>query len=80
MNIFQWNLNGFRTHYKELQLIIKEKDPNIITLQEINFKDNEYGNTKGYQKLIENRNDAIRASRGVATYIRNDITGTEVQL
>lgn len=80
MNILQWNLNGFRTHYKELQIIIKEHIPTIIALQETNFKDNNSWNIKGYTKLTKNRIGAELASGGVATYIRNDIKATEIQL
>ena len=80
MNLIQWNLDGFRIHYKELQLVTKENDPISITVEETNCKDNKYGNIKEYQKFIKNRIDARLASGGVATHIRNDITRTEVQL
>ena len=81
MNISQWNLNGFRTHYKELQIIIKEHIPTIIALQETNFKDENYGNNiKSHTEITKNRIGARLASGGVATYIRNDIKATEVQI
>lgn len=48
MNVLQLNLNELRTHCKELQIIIKDHIPTIIALHETNFKDNDYGNIKGY--------------------------------
>ncbi|CAI6348433.1 unnamed protein product [Macrosiphum euphorbiae] len=51
--IIQWNLNGFFKKQEELKLIIQNHDPQIICLQETNFKDNFTAHLKNYEGFSE---------------------------
>jgi len=53
--LLQWNLNGFFKKLDELKIIITETQPEIICLQETNFKYDTSGklpNYTGYSKSI----------------------------
>src|SRR5436190_2167895 len=34
MLLLHWNINGLKSHYEELQLLVNEKHPNIVCIQE----------------------------------------------
>jgi len=73
INIIQWNLNGFWKKRSELELIIRDFMPNILCLQETNFKGNQTSHFKNYRCYNKNRDDCRRASGGVAILIETSI-------
>ncbi|KAE9528623.1 hypothetical protein AGLY_012198 [Aphis glycines] len=77
INIIQWNLNGFFKKQEELKLIIQNHDPQIICLQETNFKDNFTAHLKNYDK---NRRTPDRASGGVTNFIKSNIPNKEIKI
>ncbi|KAG5873325.1 hypothetical protein JTB14_005305 [Gonioctena quinquepunctata] len=50
-NIIQWNCNGCKTHYGELKIILAEKSPFCICLQESHFRPGEPFNLRGYNSF-----------------------------
>lgn len=74
MLILQWNLNGFNARKERLQLLITKYQPDIICLQETNFKNQYCASLKGYTTLNKNRANALHASGGVATYTKNGVS------
>jgi hypothetical protein len=77
-SLIQWNCNGFYKHNTDINRIKYEQNPDIICLQETNFKNLQIGNINGYKGYNKNRPDAVRASDGVATYIKNNINSKEL--
>lgn len=53
--ILQWNCNGFRRQYDELQLLINKHMPTIITLQETRTNPSCSLNLKGYETIFFHR-------------------------
>ncbi|XP_053989865.1 uncharacterized protein LOC128882311, partial [Hylaeus volcanicus] len=78
--ILQWNLNGYRPQKENLQILINKYSPDIICLQETNFKNNFQANIKNYTNFTKNRTNATHASGGVATYIKRSFKATEIIL
>jgi len=77
-SLIQWNCNSFYKHNTDINRIKYEQNPYIICLQEKNFKNLQIGNINGYTGYNKNRPDAVRASGGVATYIKNNINSKEI--
>lgn len=77
--IIQWNINGLKTQFEKLQIIISKYSPNIICLQETNFKENYYRPIKGYNCYYSNR-VSERASGGVATYVKDTLITKNIRL
>jgi len=68
-------------HYKhntDINRIKYEQNPDIVCLQETNFKNLHIGNINEYSGYKKNHPNALRASGGVATYIKNNINSKEI--
>ena len=65
VKIIQWNLNGFHSRLEYLQLLIDKEQPEIICLQETNFKGLSSGKLKNYKAFTKNRY-TVHASGAVA--------------
>ena len=70
IKIIQWNLNGFYSRLEYLQSLIDKEQPEIICLQETNFKG--LSKLKNYKAFTKNRT-TDHASGGVAIYIKDTI-------
>lgn len=79
-NILQWNINDLNRRLEFLQLLIKIQNPEILCLQETNFKKSLSTKLKNYSIIFKNRLNTNRASGWVAIYTKNDIYTKEVQL
>lgn len=79
-NIIQWNLNGFFKKQEELKLIIQNHNPQIICLQETNFKDNFTAHLKNYVGFCKNINTSDRASGGVTIYVQSNIPTKKIKI
>lgn len=77
--IIQWNLNGFYCRLEYLQQLIKEHQPEILCIQETNFKDEHIGKIKNYRAYAKNR-VTNHASGGVATFIKSNIFSQEINI
>ncbi|KAL4101018.1 hypothetical protein QTP88_021039 [Uroleucon formosanum] len=80
LNIIQWNLNGFFKKREELGFLTQEYNPEIICLQETNFKENYVAPIKNYNGYSKNRQGADRASGGIAIYIKSYIPNTTINI
>ncbi|KAL4126314.1 hypothetical protein QTP88_010536 [Uroleucon formosanum] len=80
LNIIQWNLNGFSKKREEIGFLIQEYNPEIICLQETNFKENYVAPIKNYNGYSKNRQGADRASGGIAIYIKSYILNTTINI
>ncbi|KAL4148840.1 hypothetical protein QTP88_002987 [Uroleucon formosanum] len=77
-NILQWNLNGFYKRISDLQIIINKYCPEIICLQETNFTNYKKNTLKGYTNYTKIRTNAIRASGGISTFIKDSYSSEEI--
>jgi len=79
LRILQWNMNGFFNNYHELQLLIREYDPDVLCLQETHLKNN---------SLIINNYDSHqcnspypnRAKGGSAIAVKKKFSFSKIQL
>ena len=80
VNIIQWNLNGFFKKQEKLKFIIQNHDPQIIYLQETNFKDYFTAHLNNYVGFSKNRRTPDKASEGVTIYIKSNILTKEIKI
>lgn len=73
-------MNGLSAQFEYLEKLIKDQDPEMMCIQETNFKDNSSINIKKFTIYHKNRTNAIVASGGVATYIQNKYFSKEIKL
>lgn len=78
-NILQWNVRGFEKRKINIYRIITERRPQIICLQETNFKHDFCANIRGYTNYYKNR-ITRKASGGVVIYVKNDINSRQINL
>ena len=79
IKIIQWNLNEFYNRLEYLQLLIDKEQPEIICLQETNFKGLNSGKLKNYKAFSKN-SFTDHASGGVAIYIKDTIHSQEIAI
>ena len=80
LRIIQWNLNGFNTRFEFLQILQRDHNPNILCMQETNFKGSSYSRLKNFTTVFKNRSNVHRPSGGVAIYIHNEIHYDKIDL
>lgn len=81
MELIQWNINGFFKHLPELQQIIANLNPQIISLQETHFKQQHQISTlKNYAIYRKDRLDGNQAWGGVALFVKDSIYSQEIPL
>ena len=79
-HIIQWNINGFFTHYEQLQILLKQYDPIILCLQETNFKKHQHPGLKKYTTFSKNRNCEDQASGEVFIAVSEQFDAFEILL
>ncbi|CAH2095351.1 unnamed protein product [Euphydryas editha] len=80
LDILQWNINGFYRRKQRLKILLTERNPSCICLQETNFKNNCCHKLSGYEAIFKNRNNSLHASGGVVSYIKSNIFVSKVSL
>lgn len=78
ITILQWNMNGFNKKYEEITLLIQDLNPDIICIQETNFKNDNITNLANYDGYNKNRLDSARASGGVAIYVKTNYPSSQL--
>jgi len=74
-------MNGFNKKYEEISVLIQDHNPNIICIQETNFKnDNNITNQANYDSYNKNRLDSTRASGGVAIYVNTNYQSSQLNI
>jgi len=70
LNILQWNMRGYCNNYSDLQLLINEREPHIICLQETHCLQNFQPHVpKQYFGYFHNFSDIIFPKHGTALLI-----------
>lgn len=80
MDIVQWNCNGFYARLPHLKLLINNLNPQILCIQETNFKNNSNAKIRGYRTSFYNRRQAQIASGGVAIFTKNEVFIQDIPL
>lgn len=75
--ILQWNCNGIRSQYEDLQLLIKKYEPKIITLQETRTRSPQNFHLNGYETLSSHRPSG---QGGTAIAVKTGIKLKNVQM
>lgn len=78
--IVQWNLNGFRARFEDLQNLIKNHKPTFLLLQETNLNPQDPCTIKHYIVYRKDRVQSHRASGGVAIAIHESIDSNPIIL
>lgn len=78
--IIQWNINGIKTHYEELQTLVGFHKPLLILIQETYLKQMETFHFKNYTCVRKDRLNTARASGGILTLIKNSLPHYEIPL
>ena len=78
--IIQWNINEYSKNYEQLQIILKQHKPTILSLQETNFKNEHHPIVKGYANFTKNRKNTNHASGGTTIAIAGTVIATEIPL
>jgi len=65
-------MNGFDKKYEEISILIQDHNPDIICIQETNFKNENITNLNNFDGYNKNRLDSARASGGVAIYVNTN--------
>ena len=80
LKLIQWNLNGMSSRYCFLQKLIHDYEPELLCIQETNFKGSSCIQLKNYNIFYKNRVICERASGGVAIYVHNRYTASIINL
>ena len=80
LNILQWNIISFTSQLEYLEMLLYNNNPDIVCLQETNFKNENISNLKRYNGYNKNRTGAGCASGGVATYVKKSIMSKKISL
>lgn len=78
--ILQWNINGLFAHLEKLKLLLSQKSPALICIQETNFTPNKIYHLKNYRCSYKNRIDGQIASGGVAIYSKEEYNCDDIPL
>lgn len=77
--ILQWNINGFINNINELQLLIKEHSPSLISIQETHCKYNFNPiPPKGYSAYFYNSPVNTTSKQGIGVLIKNNIPHKQI--
>ncbi|KAL4091429.1 hypothetical protein QTP88_026121 [Uroleucon formosanum] len=79
-SFIQWNINGFYKRSVGISRIIHDIQLAILCFQETNLKNNHCATIKNYKGHFKNRNNALRASGGVATFIKDTIDSENIPI
>lgn len=71
INVIQWNCNGLNAHKTELQKIISDTNPVILSIQETRLLTHQEGKLSGYTAYRKDRVTHNNASGGVAIYVKD---------
>ena len=79
-SIIQWNCRGFKANFEELSLLVNEKKPVAICLQETFVKDNDSLSLKYHSCYHKTSDASARACGGVAIVVNNSVPHSLVSL
>ena len=79
-HILQWNCRSVKANYEELNLLINEKKPVAVCLQETFLKNSDKCTLKYHSCYYKNCSDNDKASGGVAVIVNNNVPHHAVKL
>ena len=79
-HIMQWNCRSVKANYEELNLLINEKKPVAVSLQETFLKDSDKFTLKYHSFYYKHCSDNDKASGGVAVIVNNNVPHHAVKL
>ena len=79
-HILQWNCRSVKANFEELNLLINEKKPVAVCLQETFLKDSDRFTLKYHSSYFQHCTDNDKASGGVAVIVNNSIPHHSVKL
>ena len=79
-HILQWNCRSVKANYEELNLLINEKKPVAVCLQETFLKDSDKCTLKYHSCYYKICSDNDKASGGVAVIVNNNVPHHAVKL
>ena len=80
MALLSWNLNGYRSHFEELQLLSVDHKPPILCLQEAHLLPEHHLRLRGYVCYRKDTADGLHAHGGVAILVHESIHSQEIAL
>uniref|UniRef100_A0A1Y1KKL8 Endonuclease/exonuclease/phosphatase domain-containing protein n=1 Tax=Photinus pyralis TaxID=7054 RepID=A0A1Y1KKL8_PHOPY len=72
-NLIQWNCDGFHPRLGRLQQLISEHLPDILCLQETNFKELHSKFLKNFEGYHHLRSEYVRASGGTSIFVSSNL-------
>ena len=78
--LLSWNLNGYRSHFTDLQLLLVEHQPLFSCLQETQLLPEQRLHLCGYVCYLKDTDDDLHAHSGVAILVHNSIHLLEIGL
>lgn len=80
MAIINWNINGLYNNLTDLQILINDLSPKIITLQESHLKPSQKFHFPNFSTVRHDDNTGINARGGVIILINHSIYYTELNI
>lgn len=78
--LLQWNCCGYFQHIENIKQLISEYQPNVLCLQETNFKPDYSPTLRHYDVYNTNRETGKKASGGAAIFVAKEVHSVEVNL
>ena len=78
--IAQWNCRGSRANYDELQILLNDYDPAVVSLQEIYLKEPNHVTLRNYNLFNTFAVGDGRSTGGVAIIINNKCPRSQIRL
>lgn len=79
-DIIQWNVNGVRSRYAELQQLIYDEEPAILCLQETHLRPEHSLSIRGYRVHRHDHLAGVRANGGCAILVKNSIMSSAINI
>ena len=80
MALLSWNLNGYRSHFEEVLLLLVDHNPLFLCLQETHLLPEHHLRLRGYVCYRKDIVDVLRAHGGVAILVHDSIHSQEIAL
>ena len=80
MALLSWNLNGYRSHFEELQLLLVDHKPLFLCLQETHHLPERHLHLRGYACYWKDTDDSLYVHGGVAILVHNSIHSQGIAL
>lgn len=80
MTLIQWNINGWKTHFNDLKILIKEENPFCICLQETHLKANDNISLKNFEIYRTDSPNDSHGYRGVMIAVNKSVFSKKIEI